>query len=286
MTQEQDSDFVRTFTLVIVVLTVFGIAMIFLSRYLAANYGAGPDETTVAERIAPVGKVNTGEPVVPETPAEPAAAAEPAATAAADGAADPGRLIYDQACALCHAQGVAGAPRLGSAGEWQTRFDKGLETLVDHAINGFQGEAGMMPARGGRADLADEQVRAAVRYMIAASGGGALIEAEGEPAGDGAGAGAGDAGADAADPQTDAGGRQVYDNACAICHGTGAAGAPKLGDAGAWQARTGQGTATLYDHAINGYMGEQGLMPPKGGRADLADEQVRAAVDYMLDALP
>lgn len=284
MTQEQDSDFVRTFTLVIVVLTAFGIAMIFLSRYLAANYGTGPDDATVAERIAPVGKVNTGEPVVPEAPAEPAAEPESAAIAAAGDPQDPGQQVYDQACAMCHAQGVAGAPRLGSAGEWQTRFDKGLETLVDHAINGFQGEAGMMPARGGRADLSDEQVRAAVRYMISASGGDGLLEADGEPTG--AGDGAGEPDADPADPQTDAGGRQVYDNACSICHGTGAAGAPKLGDAGAWQARTGQGTATLYDHAINGYMGEQGLMPPKGGRADLSDEQVRAAVDYMLDALP
>ena len=70
----------------------------------------------------------------------------------------------------------------------------------------------------------------------------------------------------------------AYQSACFACHGTGAAGAPKLGDKGAWKARIAQGNATLYDHALKGFKG----MPPKGGRADLGDDVVKAVVDYMV----
>ena len=68
-----------------------------------------------------------------------------------------------------------------------------------------------------------------------------------------------------------------------MCHTPGAAGAPKLGDAAAWGPRVAQGNDVLYDHAINGYMGQAGMMPPKGGRPDIADDDVKAAVDYMVN---
>ena len=74
-------------------------------------------------------------------------------------------------------------------------------------------------------------------------------------------------------------GKAVYDQACFACHGTGAAGAPKLGDSGAWSVRIAQGMDTLNDHALKGFKG----MPPRGGRADLDDESVKAAVKYMVD---
>ncbi len=77
-------------------------------------------------------------------------------------------------------------------------------------------------------------------------------------------------------------GPQVYNSACLACHGAGIAGAPILGDVDAWAARIEQGSDVLYDHAINGYSGELGYMPAKGGRADLSDEEVAAAVDYMV----
>ena len=72
--------------------------------------------------------------------------------------------------------------------------------------------------------------------------------------------------------------KATYQSACFACHGTGAAGAPKLGDKGAWKSRIAQGNSTLYDHAINGFKG----MPPKGGRGDLSDGTVQAVVDYMV----
>ena len=70
----------------------------------------------------------------------------------------------------------------------------------------------------------------------------------------------------------------TYQSACFACHGTGAAGAPKLGDKGAWKARIGKGKSTLYTSAIKGFKG----MPPKGGRGDLSDATVKAIVDYMV----
>lgn len=73
-------------------------------------------------------------------------------------------------------------------------------------------------------------------------------------------------------------GKGTYTSACFACHGTGAAGAPKLGDKGAWSKRIAQGNATLFDNAINGFKG----MPAKGGNASLSDAAVKAAVEYMV----
>ena len=77
-------------------------------------------------------------------------------------------------------------------------------------------------------------------------------------------------------------GPQVYNEACLICHGAGVGGAPILGDADAWSARIAQGNETLYQHALEGYTGQAGYMPAKGGRVDLSDDEVRGAVDYMV----
>jgi len=78
-------------------------------------------------------------------------------------------------------------------------------------------------------------------------------------------------------------GPQVYNQACVACHGTGVAGAPKTGDTAAWGARINQGNATLSEHVINGYQGSTGYMPPKGGRADLSDDEILSAMGYILD---
>ena len=72
-----------------------------------------------------------------------------------------------------------------------------------------------------------------------------------------------------------------FQQACFACHGTGAAGAPKLGDKAAWGPRISQGKSTLYEHALKGFQGKAGVMPPKGGSA-LSDDAVKAVVDYMV----
>ena len=75
-----------------------------------------------------------------------------------------------------------------------------------------------------------------------------------------------------------AAGKKVYDQACFACQGTGAEGAPKLGDKAAWKDRIAQGMDALVASAIQG----KGAMPPKGGRMDLDDEAIRDAVAYIV----
>ena len=81
-------------------------------------------------------------------------------------------------------------------------------------------------------------------------------------------------------------GPQVFNEACYLCHAPpGVPGAPVVGDVANWELRIAQGIEVLQDHAINGYQGEAGFMPPKGGRLDLSDEEILDALDYMLEAV-
>jgi len=77
-------------------------------------------------------------------------------------------------------------------------------------------------------------------------------------------------------------GKKVFDTTCMVCHGTGVAGAPKFGDKTLWAPRIAQGNETLYMHALNGFTGKSGVMPPRGGNTTLTDSDVKAAVDYMV----
>jgi cytochrome c5 len=78
-------------------------------------------------------------------------------------------------------------------------------------------------------------------------------------------------------------GPQVYNAACLACHGGGIAGAPMTGDKAAWGPRIAQGTDVLNGHALNGFQGSAGYMPPKGGRSDLSDEEIIGAVQYLVE---
>lgn len=80
-----------------------------------------------------------------------------------------GQKIYQQACFACHATGAAGAPKVGDKAAWSDRIAKGIDTLKKHANEGFKGNSGFMPAKGGRADLSDADVGAAVEYMVSQS---------------------------------------------------------------------------------------------------------------------
>ncbi len=85
--------------------------------------------------------------------------------------------------------------------------------------------------------------------------------------------------AEAAAPASADAGKATYTTACFACHGTGAAGAPILGNKDAWATRVSQGKDTLYSHAIDGFK----AMPAKGGAASLSDDEVKAVVDYMVE---
>lgn len=79
-------------------------------------------------------------------------------------------------------------------------------------------------------------------------------------------------------------GKETFENACKVCHGSGIAGSPKLGDIEAWAPRVKQSLPVLVEHAIKGFSGASGIMPPKGGRVDLSDQQVEEAVNYMVES--
>ena len=78
-------------------------------------------------------------------------------------------------------------------------------------------------------------------------------------------------------------GTEVFQQVCVACHGQGIGGAPRAGDAAAWGGRIAKGKSTLYQHAIEGFKGNAGVMPPKGGRTDISDDLIRAAVDHMIE---
>lgn len=77
-------------------------------------------------------------------------------------------------------------------------------------------------------------------------------------------------------------GENLYQNSCRVCHDTGNLGSPRFGDKAAWQERIAQGNEVLYSHAINGFIGKTGVMPAKGG-STATDDEVKAAVDYMVN---
>lgn len=76
-----------------------------------------------------------------------------------------GESVYKSTCSACHQSGLRGAPRIGSAHDWQSRLAQGKEILYKHATHGFRGEKGYMPSRGSNAKLSEADVKAAVDYM-------------------------------------------------------------------------------------------------------------------------
>jgi cytochrome c5 len=81
-------------------------------------------------------------------------------------------------------------------------------------------------------------------------------------------------------PVLAADGKAVYDKTCVVCHATGVANAPKLGDKAAWAPRAATGNDALLGSVLKG----KGAMPPRAGAPDLKDDDIKAAIDYMLAA--
>jgi len=182
--------------------------------------------------------------------------------------------LYDVTCMACHANGVAGAPKPGDKAAWEGRYANGMDSLLASVVNG----KGAMPPRGGSA-FSDDEITTIIEYMLTESG---LMEAKTEapvaitkeaPMAE-----------KAAEPMAEAkmdiaAGEKAYGTDCFACHGTGAAGAPVLGNAAAWAGRTGLDALTAS--AING----KGAMPPKGGAAHLSDAEIKNIVGFMLSKI-
>ena len=168
-----------------------------------------------------------------------------------------GKLVYDETCATCHAQGREGAPRVGDAKAWSKLSERGLTSLTGSALAGVR----KMPPHGGKLDTSDLEIRRAITYMVNASGGKWV-----EPSERGK----------APQPRT---GEQIVKAHCLDCHREGRNGAPAVGDNKAWVARAKQGYDGLVQSALRGHGG----MPARGGMASLNDAEVRSAVAYMVE---
>jgi cytochrome c5 len=83
--------------------------------------------------------------------------------------AGPPPPAYTSSCMPCHGDGLGGAPRTGDRNAWEARLAKGVEKVRRNAIEGLEGSTGVMPPKGGRIDLSDQEIAALVDYMIAAS---------------------------------------------------------------------------------------------------------------------
>ncbi|WP_016688173.1 c-type cytochrome [Neisseria sicca] len=204
-----------------------------------------------------------------------------------------GDQIFNKICIQCHAadSSVPNAPKIENNGDWAPRIGQGFDTLFQHALNGFNA----MPAKGGAADLTDQELKRAITYMANKSGGNfpdpdAAAPADQAASGDAAASAPAAAGsAPAADaPKADdkgaaapaaggADGQKVYEANCKMCHGGTIPGAPGVGKNDEWAPRIKQGKETLYKHALEGF----NAMPAKGGNAGLSDDEVKAAVNYM-----
>jgi cytochrome c5 len=117
--------------------------------------------SSVAERIKPVAQLSVASTETQREPVTNAVAAPPPGR--------DGQQVYQATCVVCHGAGIAGAPKLADKGQWAKRIAKGVGTLYASAVNGVQGSAGAMPAKGGNPALSNAEVKAAVDYMVAQS---------------------------------------------------------------------------------------------------------------------
>ncbi|HLT13350.1 MAG TPA: c-type cytochrome [Marinobacter sp.] len=133
------------------------LAVGLLGFSLAAGTALASVEDEIRERIKPVGEVCLQGEECGEAAAAPAESASSGARS--------GSEVYDSACMACHTTGAAGAPMIGNAGAWAPRIEQGMDTLISHAINGFNA----MPPKGGCGSCSDEEITAAVEHMVEAS---------------------------------------------------------------------------------------------------------------------
>ncbi|SIT22342.1 cytochrome c5 family protein [Achromobacter sp. MFA1 R4] len=221
-----------------------------------------------------------------------------------------GEQVFAAVCTACHTAGVAGAPKLGDNAAWAPFIKAGYDEMLKVALHGKGG----MPAKGGNPALSDYEVARAVVYMANKSG--ASLPEPAAPAEDGAkkeadagAAPAAQAAAPAAAPAAAApaaaapaaaapaaatqapapeqktaavnpAGEQLYKTVCFACHATGVANAPKFGDKAAWAPYISTGMDAMVKVAMTG----KGAMPPKGGAANASEDDIRAAVQFMVNA--
>ncbi len=171
---KQDTHFINVFSLVIGLLMTVAVLIFVLARYIGAHT-EGKEVLTeteyikdVSKRVAPfaqeaiAGQNNSALAIKPAA----ASASSGSAGSGATGIPTSGQQLFQQTCSACHGLGVAGAPKAGDKAAWAPHIAKGLPTLYEHALHGFTGHTGTMPAKGGRPNLPDAIVKRAVNYMV------------------------------------------------------------------------------------------------------------------------
>jgi cytochrome c5 len=168
---KQDSHFFNTFSIVIAILVAITILLFALARAVGAStqvehlkddpefIAAVGENLKPLAQVAVAGQDNSALQIVASNAAS--GSALPAANLPSDGLG-----AYEKACKTCHASGLAGAPKSGDKGAWAPRIAQGKDTLYKHAIEGFAGKAGVMPAKGGFSNYPDDLVKLAVDHMV------------------------------------------------------------------------------------------------------------------------
>ena len=171
--EQQDSQFVTVFSLVIGMLVAIAIILFGLSRVVGDHTEAVEVYTdplyaaAVRERTAPFAR----EAIAGHNNAALAIQA-PAGAGPSVALSVPknGKELFMQVCSTCHGPGLVGAPKAGDKSAWASRIAEGRQTLYDHALHGFTGKTGTMPAKGGRTDLPDALIKQGVDYMLSLVG--------------------------------------------------------------------------------------------------------------------
>jgi cytochrome c5 len=164
---KQDSHFFNNFSLVLGILFAVTIGLFAFARHVGAEH-QGQQVTTdpryidsVKERLQPVDRVAVAGQDNSALKIESVGPATAGPALPTDGAA-----AYDMACTACHGAGIAGAPKVGDKAAWGPRVAQGKDTLYKHAIEGFNGKTGVMPAKGGQTAWPDDLVKQAVDHML------------------------------------------------------------------------------------------------------------------------
>jgi len=165
-----DSHIFNILSLVIGTLVAIAILLIVLAKFVGGEtqlehvktdslqLAAVEDRTRPFARVAVAGQDNAALAIVEQSAVAAAATASPVP--------QNGEEVFNAACTACHTQGIAGAPRMADKAAWAPRIAKGKDTLYKHSLEGFQGQTGVMPPKGGRVDLSDDLIRLGVDYMI------------------------------------------------------------------------------------------------------------------------
>lgn len=265
------------FTLVSGIVIVIAVIYFLIKLAGSGSFGdvAETTEAATQTRIQPVGQLKLGDGI-------------PVGERQGD-------QIFNKICIQCHAADsiVPKAPKFENKGDWAPRIAQGFDTLFQHALNGFNA----MPAKGGAADLTDQELKRVITYMANKAGGTFPDPDAAAPADAAASAPAAEGAAPAEAPKADAAkaddkgaaapaaggadGKKVYEANCQACHGGAVPGVPHVGKKEDWAPRIKQGKDTLHKHALEGF----NAMPAKGGNGSLSDDEVKAAVDYMANQL-